>query len=67
VDGTYPIARPLFIYPNLGRAAENEALVAYVDFYLSDAGIANAADVGYVSLSAEELDATRQAWEDAKP
>lgn len=67
VDGTYPIARPLFIYPNLGRAAENAAMVAYVDFYLSDAGIANAADVGYVALSAEERAATRQAWEAAKP
>jgi len=67
VDGTYPIARPLFIYPNLGRAAGNPALGAYVDFYLSDAGIANASEVGYVPLSAEELSATRSAWEEVRP
>ena len=66
-DGTYPISRPLFIYPNLGRAAENAAIVQYVDFYVSDTGIANAADVGYVALPADELAATRTAWEQAKP
>ena len=66
-NGTYPISRPLFIYPNLGRATENAAIGAYIDYYLSDAGIANAAEVGYVPLPAEELQATRDAWEAAKP
>lgn len=66
-DGSYPISRPLFIYPNLGRAADNAAIGAYVDFYLSDDGIANASDVGYVALPAEELTAARAAWDAAKP
>lgn len=66
-DGTYPISRPLFIYPNLGRAAENPAIVPFVDFYLSDEGIVNATDVGYVGLPAAELDATRATWDAAKP
>jgi len=66
-DGSYPISRPLFIYPSLNRAATNDALVAYVDYYLSDEGIANASEVGYVSLPADELTATRDAWEAAKP
>lgn len=66
-DGTYPISRPLFIYPSLTRAAENATIVDYVDFYLSDTGIANAAGVGYVPLPAEELEATRAAWDAAKP
>ena len=66
-DGSYAIARPLFIYPNLGRAATNPALVAYVDYYLSDEGIAHVASEGYVALPADELAATRQAWTDAKP
>jgi phosphate transport system substrate-binding protein len=61
-DGSYPISRPLFIYPNNTKADENPALQAWVDFYLSDAGIANAADVGYVALPANELQATRDAW-----
>lgn len=66
-DGSYPISRPLFIYPNLGRAVENQTIVQYVDYYLSDAGVANAAEVGYVALPANELQATRDAWEAAKP
>ena len=66
-DASYPISRPLFIYPNLNRAAENEALGAYVDYYLSDEGIVNASDVGYVALPAEELTASRTAWEAARP
>ena len=49
LDSSYPISRPLFIYPNLGKAAENPAIGGYVDFYLSDAGIANVGDVGYVA------------------
>jgi len=62
-DGSYPISRPLFIYPNTDRAAQNAALSAWVDFYLSDAGIANVAEVGYIPLPQAELEATRAAWE----
>jgi phosphate transport system substrate-binding protein len=66
-DGSYPSARPLFIYVSLTKAAENPALVAFVDYYLSDDGITNVSGEGYIELPAEELEATRQAWEDAKP
>ena len=66
-DGTYPISRSLYIYPNLGRAAENPAITGYVDFYLSDEGIANVNEVGYVDLHADELQETRDAWEAARP
>lgn len=62
-DGTYPIARPLFIYVNLARAAGNAAVAAYVDYYLSDEGIASVAEVGYVDLPADQLEATRSAWD----
>jgi phosphate transport system substrate-binding protein len=61
-DGTYALTRPLFIYPNTDKADENAALQAWVDFYLSDAGIANVTDVGYVALPASDLEATRNAW-----
>jgi phosphate transport system substrate-binding protein len=61
-DGTYPLSRPLFIYPNNAKADSNPAVQAWVDFYLSDAGIANVTDVGYVALPADELQATRDAW-----
>jgi phosphate transport system substrate-binding protein len=66
-DGSYGLSRPLFIYPSLTKAAESPALVAWVDYYLSDEGIANVATTGYVDLPADELEATRQAWSDAKP
>ncbi len=62
-DGTYPIARPLFIYVNLARAAANDAVAAYVDFYLSDEGIASVVDVGYVDPPADQITATRSAWD----
>jgi phosphate transport system substrate-binding protein len=62
-DGTYPIARPLFIYVNIARAADNAALAAYVDYYLSDAGMLAVSQVGYVDLPADQLAATRAAWD----
>jgi phosphate transport system substrate-binding protein len=65
-DGSYPLSRPLFIYPALNRLATNPAIAPWVDFYLSDEGMSNVADVGYVPLSAEDLEATRAAWEAAK-
>ena len=62
-DGSYPIARPLFIYINAAKAEENPALAAWVDFYLSDAGIASVGEVGYVPLADDDLGGTRALWE----
>lgn len=63
-DGSYPISRPLFIYVSASAAEENTAVAEYVDYYLSDEGIAAAAEVGYVELTPEELETTRTTWED---
>jgi ABC-type phosphate transport system substrate-binding protein len=49
---------------NAAAAEESEAVSSYVDFYLSDTGIASVADVGYVELTPDELEATRTTWED---
>jgi phosphate transport system substrate-binding protein len=62
-DGSYPLSRPLFIYPNLQRAADNPALAAWVDFYVSDEGMANVGEAGYVPLPADELEETRATWQ----
>jgi phosphate transport system substrate-binding protein len=62
-DGSYPIARDLFIYVNSAKLAENPSLDAYVDFYLSEAGLASVAEVGYVDLAEEDIQATLAAWE----
>ena len=59
----YPISRDLFIYVNAGRAAENETLAGFVDYYLSDEGIAAVEEAGYVPLTTEALDETRAAWD----
>ncbi len=63
-DGSYPLSRPLFIYPNNQKADENPAVQAWVDYYLSDAGIAKVGEVGYIGLPADALEATRTAWAD---
>jgi phosphate transport system substrate-binding protein len=59
-DGSYPIARPLFIYVNKAKAAESAALSAYVDFYLSDDGLASIDQAGYVRLA--DYAAVREIW-----
>ncbi len=59
----YPISRDLFIYVNTDNAAENATLVSFVDYYLSDEGIAAVEEAGYVPLTADALDETRAAWD----
>jgi phosphate transport system substrate-binding protein len=62
-DESYPISRPLFIYPNLAAVEENAALAPFVDFYVSAEGLALAGEVGYVALTEDQGQATRDAWE----
>ena len=63
-SGDYPLARDLFLYVNLARAAENPALAAYVDFYLAEGTIAAVNEtVGYIDLTAEALAESRAAWD----
>lgn len=61
-SGEYPIARPLFIYVNAEHAAARPELAAFVDYYLSDAGIAAVSEADYVALDADALAETRAAW-----
>ncbi|HEY8546122.1 MAG TPA: substrate-binding domain-containing protein [Acidimicrobiales bacterium] len=62
-DGSYPLARPLYIYVNTAKAEENPAVAGYVDFYLSDlAGFVEAAD--YVALPDDQAEATQVAWDE---
>ena len=62
-DGSYPIARDLYIYVNAAKAEENPAVSGYVDYYLSEAGLASVAEVGYVDLHDEDLQESVDAWE----
>jgi phosphate transport system substrate-binding protein len=63
-DGTYPLSRPLFIYVSASAAEDITAVADYVDYYLSDDGIAAVSEVGYVELPEDQLEATRTTWKD---
>jgi phosphate transport system substrate-binding protein len=63
-DGSYPLSRPLFIYVSASAAEDNKATADYVDYYLSDDGIAAVSEVGYVELPEDQLEATRTVWND---
>lgn len=62
-DGSYPIARDLFIYVNAASIEDNAALEGYVDYYLSEEGLAAVSETGYVDLPDEEIQATQDVWE----
>lgn len=62
-DGSYPLSRSLYIYVNQAKLADNPAVEAYVDYFLSDDGIAAVSEAGYVDLPADQIDATRATWE----
>jgi phosphate transport system substrate-binding protein len=60
-DGSYPIARDLFIYVNKAKAEENSSLASFVDYYLEGlTGFVEEAD--YVALA--DPAETVKAWED---
>lgn len=63
-DASYPISRPLFIYVNAAKMADNPALEAFVELYVSEDGLATAEEVGYVVLSDGEAEETATAFED---
>lgn len=60
-DGSYPIARPLYVYVNKAKAEASPALAAYVDFYLSEAGLASVDQAGYIRLA--DYGPVRGIWE----
>ena len=63
-DGSYQLARPLYIYvatQSLAKAQVRE----YVRYYLSDEGIPLVSDVGYTNIPASELEQARAVLEAA--
>ena len=66
-DGSYPIARDLFIYVNKAKIAENPAVAPFVDYYLADGTITGVLEtVPYVELAADAFAESQAAWEAAK-
>ena len=60
-SGEYPIARDLYVYVKEESAGRAE-VQAFVDLYLSEAGIASVSEVGYVDLATEDLEVSRDVW-----
>jgi phosphate transport system substrate-binding protein len=62
-DGSYPLARPLFIYSDPTILAEKPQVAAFINFYLTFVN-EEIRDVGYFAASLEALNGARQAWLD---
>ena len=60
----YPLSRDLFFYVNTEKLDSNAALESFVDFYLSDDGLASVNEVGYLPEPADVLSTTQQIWAD---
>jgi phosphate transport system substrate-binding protein len=65
-DGSYPLSRSLYIYVNTDKVATSPALKAFVDYYVSDEGIAAVGQSDYVDLPAERIAATQAKWQSAE-
>ncbi len=62
--GTYPLARPLFIYSDATILAEKPQVAAFINYFLTNVND-NILDVGYFPASVEALNTAKQAWLDA--
>jgi phosphate transport system substrate-binding protein len=56
-----PLSRPIFIYPDVGKAKERPELKAFVDFYLENTNTLSA-EVGYVALPDDLLQKEKDEW-----
>ena len=63
-DGTYPLARPLFIYSDAKIMQEKPQVAAFIYFYLTNVND-NIVDVGYFPAPAADLETALAAWMEA--
>jgi phosphate transport system substrate-binding protein len=63
-DGTYPLARPLFIYSDAETFARKPQVAAFINYYLTHVN-EYILEVGYFPASVEALNSAKQAWLDA--
>ncbi len=60
-NGTYPLARPLFIYSDATIMTEKPQVAAFIYYYLSNVND-NIVDVGYFPAPAADLEGAMNAW-----
>lgn len=63
-NGTYPLARPLFMYSSANIMREKPQVAAFLNFVLTHVD-EEIRDVGYFPANPEALKAARQAWLEA--
>ena len=63
-DGSYPLARPLYMYTTAQIMQEKPQVAAFLNFYLTYVN-EEIVSVGYFPASTAALDAARQAWLEA--
>lgn len=63
-DGSYALARPLYLYSDAGVIAEKPQVAAFISFYLSNVND-EIIEVGYFPASVEALNTAKQALLDA--
>ena len=67
-DGSYPIARTLYIYVSVGKAADNKSLRSFVDFYMTKGNLdLTVIEAGYVPLAKPDRTAAIDLWEEMRP
>jgi phosphate transport system substrate-binding protein len=65
-DGTYPIARTLYVYVSLAALEARPQLADFVDFYVEVGLVEAVPSAGYVPLPEEGRANTRDRWLDAR-
>lgn len=60
-NGTYPLARPLFIYSDATIMAQKPQVTAFINFYLSHVN-EEVVDVGYFPASTDALNLAMRNW-----
>ena len=63
-NGSYPLARPLFIYSDAKIMTEKPQVAAFLYFYLTNVND-NIIDIGYFPAPADALEAALAAWMEA--
>jgi len=63
-DGSYPLARPLFLYTTAQIMQEKPQVASFINYYLTYVN-EEISSVGYFPASTEALDTSRQTWLDA--
>ena len=58
----FPIARFLYTYVNAEAAANDPAVIAFVDFMMSDEGLESVTNAGYIDLAAADQSLAQAIW-----